>query len=70
MRSISIRASVPTISARFGVAARFVVFSNACAPDANSIKIEVCPSTPVNAFVLRAVIRLGVPRTIDENETG
>ena len=58
------------MSARFGVAARLVVFNKAWAPDANSIKIEVWPSTPVKAFVLRAVIRLGVPRTIDENETG
>ena len=70
MRSISIRASLPIISARFGVAAKFVVFKSAWAPLGYSRIIEVWPSTPVKAFVLRAVMRDGVPRTIEAKEIG
>ena len=32
--------------------------------------MDVCASTPVNAGSLMDTIRLGVPRTIDANDTG
>ena len=68
--SISSRPSVPTIAARLDPAARSVVVRTACAPSSCSSRIEVWASTPVKAALLRAVTRVGVPSTMDANDTG